>query len=377
MAVQQVIIADLNVNCGYARISDNSVYLASPNSRADFGIAIFVEENGSLNYSLSDFTNSDPWYIPITNHIPYVVHAIQVPVWVAGVNYAALSIVYHNDTGLFYQNTSGGGSGGVEPGQPGWTEMTNDLVGYNSFMAIGSSGADISLQQDCPDYILSKVECDDIATCCKTWRVCDNSGNLTVKQVSLFDYNGNYISTTILDPATSLCVDIVLTTSGTFIVGIRDKPILDTEDGPTILSNYTEFLVIYEYCQLSHCAQYLLDQILCSNDPCEEVCNPCSQDKILKQQNARTEINRMSWMFLTLMGMINSERIKYLGLYGMDTTRLAFVTRIGLYLTKINEIAIRCGICTSANVTASDNPVFQNVIDTSTNRSSGCTECNQ
>lgn len=375
MAVSIVITADLNSNCGYAKIVDNSIYSAVPDSRADFGIAIFVEENGSLNYSLSDFTNSDPWYVSIVNHIPYEIFAFQVPVWkLADVPYAVHALVYDITTGLFYHNTNIAGTSDIPGTGTDWVVIPNNIAGYGVFNTYATSKTSLTLQQDCPDYTLSKVECDDVATCCKTWRVCDNSGTLAIKQVTLFDYNGNFIESTLLNPATSLCVDITLTTSGVFIVGIANENDITEEEQ---ISDYEEFLVIYEYCQLSHCAQYLLDQILCSNDPCAEVCNPCNQDKIIKQQNARTEINRLSWMFLTLMGMINAERIKYLGLYDMNATRFNFVTKIGLYMTKINDIAIRCGICTSSSVAASDNPIFQNVIETSTGRSSGCTECNQ
>jgi hypothetical protein len=375
MAVSIVITADLNSNCGYAKIVDNSIYSAVPDSRADFGIAIFVEENGSLNYSLSDLTNSDPWYVSIVNHIPYEIFAFQVPVWSADAPYAVHALVYHITTGLFYHNTNIAGTSDVPGTGTDWVVIPNNIAGYGVFNTYATSKTSLTLQQDCPDYTLSKVECDDVATCCKTWRVCDNSGNLDEKLISLFDYNGMFINSYELNPATSVCVDIIVPDSKVYIVGIDSD--LSNDVNEENINNYSEFLVIYEYCQLSHCAQYLLDQILCSNDPCAEVCNPCNQDKIIKQQNARTEINRLSWMFLTLMGMINAERIKYLGLYDMNATRFNFVTKIGLYMTKINDIAIRCGICTSSSVAASDNPIFQNVIETSTGRSSGCTECNQ
>lgn len=376
MAVSIVITADLNSNCGYAKIVDNSIYSAVPDSRADFGIAIFVEENGSLNYSLSDLTNSDPWYVSIVNHIPYEIFAFQVPVWkLADVPYAVHALVYDITTGLFYHNTNIAGTSDIPGTGTDWVVIPNNIAGYGVFNTYATSKTSLTLQQDCPDYTLSKVECDDVATCCKTWRVCDNSGNLDEKLISLFDYNGVFIDSYELNPATSVCVDIIVPDSKVYIVGIDSD--LSNDVNEENINNYSEFLVIYEYCQLSHCAQYLLDQILCSNDPCAEVCNPCNQDKIIKQQNARTEINRLSWMFLTLMGMINAEKIKYLGLYDMNTTRFNFVTKIGLYMMKINDIAIRCGICTSSSVAASDNPIFQNVIETSTGRSSGCTECNQ
>jgi hypothetical protein len=208
-----------------------------------------------------------------------------------------------------------------------------------------------------------------------TWRVCDNSGNSTVKQVALFTYTGTFVSYTELDPADGLCVDITVTEQGTYIVGIRDKPVLDTATGHTIISNYTSFLVIYEYCQLMHCARYLIDQILCSNDPCAEICNPCDTTSILRQQNARTELNKLMAMFLTLMSMIHAERIKYLDIYSYDATRADFISKIGAYMIKVLEVSIRCGICTSSSVAASDNAVFQQVITTSTSRTSGCTEC--
>jgi len=372
--IQIVITADLTTNCGYAKINNESLYSVIPDSRADYGIVLFVKKNGVFDYNLSDFTNSDPWYIPIVNHTPYEVYAFQVPVWkLADVPYAVHSVVYDISTGLFWHNTNALGTSTVPGTGTDWVQIPNSVGGYGLFNTYASSGATITLQQDCPDYSLSKVQCDDESICCKTWRVCDNSSNTEIKRITIFDYNGNYISTTTIDPVVSLCVNIILPDSGVYIVGIEwEADVLDSTD----ISQYNSFLVIYEYCQLQHCAQYLIDQVLCSNDPCSEVCNPCNQDAIIRQQNARTELNRLVALFGTLIAMINAERIKYLGYYSYNATRADFVSKIGILMLQVNEISIRCGICTSAGVKATDNPTFQQVISTSTNRSSGCTECN-
>lgn len=374
--VQIVITADISSNCGYAKIIDDSVYTGQE-PRSNFGIAIFVEEAGIMNYGLSDFTNSDPWYIPIQNNTQYEIIAFQVPVWVAG-TYAIDEVVYDVATGLFWYNSSGAPT----TEQPGvgtaWTEVPNDVNGLAMFNNESTSITTTVVQQTCPDYTLSKVQCNDPASCCKTWRVCDNSGNMLIKYIGLFDYLGNYISMTYIDPNVETCKDIVLTDSGVYTVGILAYGTSPTPL-PHILfqyqTTYTDWLVIYEYCQIQQCAQYLIDQILCSSDPCTEVCNPCNPDKIKAQQNARAELNRIIALFGTLLGMINAEKITYLGTYDMNATRADFVSKIGLYFVKVNDLAIRCGICTGTNVQTGGNPVFQNVAKVSGQRKSGCTEC--
>jgi hypothetical protein len=279
MAVNLVITADLTASCGFAEIIDNSIYSAVPDSRQDFGIALFVTKNGTLDYTLSDFTNSDPWYIPITNHTPYMVVAFQVNVWkLANIPYADASVVYHIPTGVFWFNSSGAPTNDVPGTGSDWVQITNDITGYTNFSNACNNYAYIDLEQDCPDYTIKRTICPDPAVCCKIWKFCDNSGNLNSKQVTLYDYNMNQISQVSTLPSMALCFDITLPSQGVYILEVYELTGI-----PPAITGDPQYLIIYEYCQLEQCVQYLIDQILCTSDPCFDICNPCNPDKITKQ----------------------------------------------------------------------------------------------
>lgn len=378
MAVQLDVTTDVDISCGYVKIEDVSVYSASPNSRVDFGIAIFVQlPDFSYDYGLTNYSNSDPWYISIQNNILYVFDIYQIPTWIAD-TWVHNQVVWYEPDGLFYYVSDPAFVISTEiPGiSPKWTEVPNNLTGRTLISGHYTSYACALVRRECPNYSLQKVQCDPVESCCKQWQICDNSGSSYDKEIALFDYNLNFIAHTVLDTDGPQCHTINIPNQGVYIVGIKDSGgTLMTDETWEDPNSYDEFLVIYEYCQLTNCFQYLADQILCSNDPCAEICNPCDQSKILLDRNNRLEINKMIALFGTLLGMINAERVKYLGVYDMDVTRADFVSKIGMYFVKINEISIRCGICIGQDVSSTDNAIFREVISTSTGRSRGCVDC--
>ena len=372
MSVVVVTTADLGISCGYAKIIDESVYGAPPDSRADYGIVIMVQKNGVTDYTLSDFTNSNEWYVPIVNNTLYTVMCFQLPAWVAG-SYAAGQVVYDYNTQLFWYNNAIIATTDTPGTGNDWKQLTNDLAGYN-FLNNSCTGASTTqIQQACPNYTLTKVNCanDD---CCREWQICDNSGDTTIKYLAIFDSGGNLITGGLygIDPSISTCVTVTLPKQGVFIVGAMEVSNPNLHIAVELITSYSDFFMIYEFCQLQKCVQYLIDKILCSKDTCQEICDPCDKDKILESQKSRMDLNRIIALFGTLLAMENAEKITYLGVFDFDATRADFISKIGMYIQKIIDISIRCGICTGIETSSFDNIIFKN---DNSSRHNHCSEC--
>ena len=358
MAVIYLMTADKDTNCGYIHCEDVSTFGAAyPDRRIDFADAWFVFEDGSAY--LQDLSNEPEIDVPVTNNHTYTIYGFLVPVWVSGWWFAG-AIVFHVDT--FYINDSGG-INNLEPGTSGsgWTVLTtSDFLDFYNCNLIQMQ--DDTVVINCPDYSVVKQEC-------YIHRICDNSGTSNNKIVNVMDYELNIILTTTIDPATSLCYDLTLTGQGVYIVDIR-------EDLGSGLYGDPQYLVIYEFCALENCAWYTIDKILCSADPCAEVCNPCDPVKINQQLQDRYTINMLVAEFGSLLAMIHTDMVKYMGIFVYDTDRQAFVTKIGLQLKKVDLLSRRCGICNDQlnDIPVTTNTTFNAVIQTGST-SQGCADC--
>ena len=166
----------------------------------------------------------------------------------------------------------------------------------------------------------------------------DNSGSSNRKRVTVMDYQMNVIVQEFIDPSLATTYDIDLTSEGdnVYIVTVEEELSVNSYDTSHVL-------VIYEYCALENCTWFTIDKILCSSEPCTEVCNPCSPESVLQQQKNRQSLNQLIATFGSLMAYIHVERTRYLGIFDYNADRENFVTKIGMLLTKVKHMALQCG----------------------------------
>ena len=333
MAVQQAISASISTNCGYITVTDTSTYTTTPNSRADFGIAILVEHDGAFDYTLSNFTNTNFWEIPVTNGTQYTIHAYQVPQWVNG-TYASGEIVYHN--GYFWVNNNGFGIS-TEPGVQYWTVIPNDSTGQAQFNSSASSSADTIITPFC---VITRTSCYNYQVCNPTqaisyFRVTDIEGNLSVittNATPVTDQNGGVIAYSI---PIGECVTITVPSEGVYV--------LNTGDNATSMI-YQK--VIFELCKYFDCYFGLIKKILCTDyDPC---CNACDEATIKETENFRFTLNKMQALINVLQMKTYYDNIHYRSTLNVSDNRIIELNEIQDIINSLDDIIVRCGLCAGA-----------------------------
>jgi len=369
MAVSFLMTTDKDLNCGYIHIADATVYSSAfPDREEDYARAWWVFEDGAF-YD-ANLSNENDWDVSVSNNHTYTIYGFLVAVWIAG-TYADGCIVYYG--GSFYVNDTGAPIGpGEIPGVSGngWTVLTDTSGDFNDFYNSGCVQMEDATEIiDCPDYTLQKQSC-------YVHRLCDNSGSALIKQVTIMDYEGTVIDTVYIDPATATCYDIDITASGdgVYPIQIQTGNMISGE----FVSDGTDssWMVIYEYCAYENCTWFTIDKILCSSDPCAEICDPCNPNTVNQQTKDRQTLNQLIATFGSVMAMIHVERIRYLGIFDWNTSRSTYVTKIGMMLRKVKELAVRCGLCygQTVNNPNANNVTFTAVITQGTGTST-CTDC--
>ena len=90
----------------------------------------------------------------------------------------------------------------------------------------------------------------------------------------------------------------------------------------------------------------LVNSVLCHEfDPC---CDNCDIKEIEKAKRQRLSINQIISLQGTLLALIHTEQIDYLGVMDMQSDRFSKVSEISALLDKIKAILERCGLCQGA-----------------------------
>jgi hypothetical protein len=340
MSVTINISATGNTQCGNILITDISAYTASPNSRADFGIAIMIDSAGVLDTTLSDFTNTTSWIIPVTNGILYTIYAYQVPVWVlANAPYSSLDIVYYN--GYFWSNSSGGNTSGIPGTSADWTIVTNDAAGKLLFIAY-CSATEQTTTTVTPNCIISKTECYKYTVCNTTaaisyFSVTELDATLVTittdsNATAVLDSNGNIIAYSL--PAYT-CTEITLPEEGVYVLG--------TGTSSTCMPYQ---YVIFELCKYYDCYFGLIKKILCDDfDPC---CTTCDSATIRNNEIFRLTLNKMTGLINALQIKTFYDNVHYGNIMSIPANRLTELAEIADILNMLNDIIVRCGLCNGA-----------------------------
>jgi hypothetical protein len=375
------LVSDITTECGILTVENVTDYstidIEKPDqpiaTESDFVAVYFFYENDVLKEV--NFDNTNPTQFEVINNHSYKVIGYLIPVWwyveyVPGSIWQAGCIVY-NQGKLYFCDSAPTDS--IEPyinantSDPDWFDISemsiSDLKDRIDLMMLEGApyiyDAQILEVVDCPDYKIVKQSCN-------IHRIYDNSGVISTKIVRVLDYEQNLlISTSIPEGVGYVDIDLSDTGDGVYIVEIEDE------------YDIAHYDVIYEFCSLENCVWFTIDKILCSNDPCQEICNPCSPEVIYRQEKDRLTLNKLIATFGSLMAHIHIERIKYMGIFTLDLERQAFVTKIAMELIKIKKLTIQCGMCYGENITNPDstNTTFGDIISNSTTSSQTCNEC--
>jgi len=179
--------------CGSLQIEDQSIYDVTPDSREDYGIAIFV----SVDPGTGTFTD-DPnfatlenegttgfpgiWNIDIPNSTTqeYEITTYFCPLWVlTNAPFTAGDIVYYSDlatTSFWRKNATGTGTDTPSSISTEWEEMTT--TDRALFIAATNITEEINyeLVTACPEYKVIFKECNGVH------RIIDNSENNNTKR---------------------------------------------------------------------------------------------------------------------------------------------------------------------------------------------------
>lgn len=349
MAIINEIASNQTARCGYLYIEDSSEYgQASPDLREDYGIAIFVNvDPGSgiftNDQTLSDLSNAGAnnipgtWDIDIPNTLTqnYEIIAFWCPLWISN-SYSENEIVFYDS--LFYRKTAVGDGTEIPGVGTQWEEL--DIDNYDEFDNATNLLSDSIYESviGCPPYKVILKECDHVH------RIIDNSESSNSKRFYVTKYDGTSVIEETL--FTAEYMDINLPQDHIYILTIEEEISQDT---------WVEVskLPIYEYCSLKKCVTYLMNSILCNDwDPC---CENCDSDAIKKKERQRLELNKIVFLYGSLLSYINEESIQYLGIYEMGVDRLTYMESIDNLFDKISSILQRCELCSGAWQTTTTN----------------------
>ena len=340
MALTYDVVISQNSPCGNLYVEDRTVYGVSPETREDFGVALFVNiDPGNDVYtnddSLTDLSNpgSDEiqgtWTIPInvSKDWNYEVVMFWCPLWEQGTLYDDGQIVYYNE--VFYKKVDGVSGTAIPEGNPSdWTVLT--IADYDEFD--NSTGTDSLAGYEsviaCPEYKVIFNECPGVHA---ILNLSDNTVRATIT-----DYSGEEVlePTTIVDGR----LDVTLPLDGIYILTI------EAFDG--VIWNEVFVAPIYEYCKMKTCVAYLVDSLMCNEwDPC---CENCDKKAIEKMQRQRLQLNKVFFLYGTLLSLIHTEAVEYLGVNSIEDDRYATLERVENLFEKIQDILHRCELCYGA-----------------------------
>jgi hypothetical protein len=334
--------------CNHVTTEDLSTYGVSPDSRSNYGLALFVLEGGVPNDLLSDLTNSDPWSTPTAStSTVYTFSVFAAPLWVAGA-YNAGTIVFYSD-GNFYQNSSGAVNNNEPTVGPGWTIMTTS--NYAAFLASGIDNVTNTLTMPlfiCQDMTISRTSCLNYSVCNNTgadqyFIVKDVAGTIqtiTTDATPIYDSNNVLIAYMI---PTMECVDVAVSDTGVYIfwfgTGSTSMPYAD---------------VVFELCEYYTCYFSLVKQILCSDiDPC---CQECAEEAKRQNEIFRFTLNKMQALINTLQIKIGFDSLTYKNTITITDDRETLLAEIADILLKLDDIIIRCGLCEGAQTNTVTSP---------------------
>lgn len=331
--------------CGSIYVEDQSVYgIASPDTREDWGIALFVGiDAGSGSFAndptLSNLINPGAIGIPATWDIDipnsktqaYKVSAFWCPLWISGA-YAENQVVYYD--GFFYvKNTTGTGTELPSIGGE-WILLTEDDFDIFEAALLLNITNDVVYESviGCPKFKVVFKECDHVQ------RVVDNSENNNNKRFSVTRYDGTPVLEEVKFEGAKY-IDFTLPEDHVYIITIEE------EVGFELWEEVAK-LPIYEYCSLKKCSTYLMNSLMCNEfDPC---CENCDNEAIAKKTKQRLQLNQLFFLSASLMSYIHEESIEYLGLIDMSADRLTYMERIDNLFDKIKMILERCDLCAGA-----------------------------
>lgn len=324
----------LNKENGYITVVDSNEYpvtlpglgVSLPYERDDLAIAIFssndswVTVEGNLTNSYTD------WLISVINNVTYGIRAFYVPVWYVA-SWPQNSIVYYRDT--FYRNTFAGVNSARPDTEINWEVLTeDDYTTFETHLYTGSIICGYTEAYQEMDFALFTIQKTDD----HTWELEDNSdGSVDVVGVYLKDYEGNLIEELTFSGEK---VTITLESDGMYYVQI------DYEVGSiTTIASY--MLTIADLTDMQACGIKLVKYVYCKcSDPCDSNCN--EYEAVNKR---RTELNNMITLYFAILGLVNTERLQFMGVLNISQDRLDYVHDIGAMIEKLNVISERCALC--------------------------------
>lgn len=336
------ILTNADASCGNILVTDNSIY--DPDTRNDYGIALFWSIDEFATARGSDRTNDTEWTIPSVNNQTFRIITFAAPVWTA-TTWDTGDISFHS--GVFYRaNTN------ISPGAPDspdvsgdWDAIeTDDLLAYNQFLSAGnvfSSGRDTIL--DCALFNIFR-------TSCKNYSIVNNSGYTSDMHVYVYDYLGAYIGGYAWDGLNVPIFELTLDEIDVYVVRIYQGTLPAEYVEPTTDPFYEA--PIFEFCDMEECLKKMINYILSNCDnPCEDICDEDARNKAIRY---RLESNKILALYYPILAGIYTDRMVYSNFLNIGETRMEKITTVGNQIRRLKEIVDRCGVCQDDSIPTQD-----------------------